>query len=136
MTTRPIYFKSLVILMTLASYRFAVFYEEWSRREVTGEHAHTSTQTHPSKTDRNATQPRAAVRLRATRRRSRNPTSTYFKRRSSEVIRGVASRLGSLRGHVAGNRAGRTITPTPSPVTVRMFDHFTHAQGGNAARCS
>jgi len=107
MTTRSIYFKSLVILMTLASYRFAVFYEEWSRREVTGEHAHTSTQTHPSKTDRNATQPRAAVRLRATRRRSRNPTSTYVKRRLTVQHRGVASQVGSLWGLTDEERSHR-----------------------------
>ena len=86
---------------------FPVFHVERFRREMAGEHAHTIARTPPSKPSGKAIELRAAVRLSSVRWCLAEPTYTSVEWRSSEVIRGVASRVGSLRGLIDEERSHR-----------------------------
>ncbi len=104
------------------------------KKDVVGHLNHPPT-TPPSRPSGKATQPRAAVRFKATRKRSGKLTYTSGQRRSSEGIRDLASAAGSLWGLTATIRAGATIVMPPFPVAVPELDRLACPLTRNAARC-
>ncbi len=98
-------------------------------------HAHQPRRVRRTFSRRRVNQRPAFIQLNTTTSCSCKPTSTYVKRRSTVQRRGVASRVGSLRGLTATIRAGAPIVIPPSPVIVPELDRLACPLTRNAARC-